>query len=262
MKKILLLLTLSISFLFSFNNNLTCNQNIDKKVIQICYNYTVKGPIVVKYNVSKEQVNTLNIKKRPKFYKEKNLKSKYRTTYADYTHSTSLYDLENREKVIHYDRGHLAPDASFDYDLKDLRKVYTMANIIPQVSEVNRRTWIKSEKLERIVAQKQNITVIVLVEYGNLSNYLVKIPLDKLDTSTWTKNRINKYLSKSKKLLNKKIVVPTGFYKILLSEDTNYKEVLYYKNIPTDTKKDKLKDHRISKNERNEIFTYLKKIGI
>ena len=60
-----------------------------------------------------------SIKKRPSFYTEKNLKKKYRSHTRDYTHSG-------------YDRGHLANDASFDYDKKIVRKTYTMANIIPQ----------------------------------------------------------------------------------------------------------------------------------
>ena len=67
------------------------------------------------------------------------MKKRYRSHSRDYTHSG-------------YDRGHLANDASFDYDMKIVRKTYTMANIIPQAPMVNRKTWIKAEKLERSVA--------------------------------------------------------------------------------------------------------------
>ena len=80
-----------------------------------------------------------DIKKRKSFYTEKNLPKKYRSHTKDYTHTG-------------YDRGHLANDASFDYDKKVVAKTYTMANIIQQVPNVNRKTWIKAEKLERKVA--------------------------------------------------------------------------------------------------------------
>jgi len=99
----------------------------------------MRGAKYVSYTLDDKLVNKINIKKRPSFYTEKNLKKRYRSHTRDYTHSG-------------YDRGHLANDASFDYDKKIVRKTYTMANIIPQAPQVNRKTWIKAEKLERSVA--------------------------------------------------------------------------------------------------------------
>ena len=130
-----------------------CDQIIDKQVIKICYSYEHKGALAVWYTLDGSLVNTDNIKKRPRFYSEKSLKSQYKSKYKDYTNSG-------------YDRGHLAPDASFDYDKKILRKVYTMANIIPQYPNVNRHQWTKVERLERMYAVKHGIVNIVnLIEY-------------------------------------------------------------------------------------------------
>ena len=55
----------------------------------------MKGAKYVFYTLDGKLVNKLNIKKRPSFYTEKNLKKKYRSHTRDYTHSG-------------YDRGHLA----------------------------------------------------------------------------------------------------------------------------------------------------------
>ena len=119
-------------------NKQNCPQIIDKQVFTICYDYKAKGAKYVAYTLVGTKVNSVNIKKRNSFYTEKNLPKKYRSHTKDYTHSG-------------YDRGHLANDASFDYNTKALAKTYTMANIIPQAPNVNRKTWIKAEKLERKV---------------------------------------------------------------------------------------------------------------
>ena len=114
-----ILVNLSATDLSTYFNKENCDQIIDKQVFTICYDYKVKGATYVAYTLDGSLVNAVNIKKRSKFYTEKNLPNQYRSHNKDYTHSG-------------YDRGHLANDASFDYDEKVVRKTYTMANIIPQ----------------------------------------------------------------------------------------------------------------------------------
>lgn len=67
----------------------------------------MKGAQYVAYTLDGAKVNAVNIKKRRSFYTERNLKKKYRSHTKDYTHTG-------------YERGHLANDASFDYDKKDV----------------------------------------------------------------------------------------------------------------------------------------------
>ena len=78
MKIILLSLTLFLSLLATNLNNYinkkNCNQIIDKQVFTICYDYKMKGAKYVSYTLDGKLVNKLNIKKRPSFYTEKNLK--------------------------------------------------------------------------------------------------------------------------------------------------------------------------------------------
>ena len=155
-------------------------------------------------------MNAVNIKKRLRFYGEKTIPIKYRSKPRDYVNSG-------------YDRGHLANDASFDYDKKVLRKTYSMANIIPQAPKVNRRTWIKAEKFARKIAYKlKEVNVINGVIYSDN-------PL-----------RIGK----------NKIAVPSAFWKMIYNDEKNYKKCFYYKNDNNiTTKKDKLREHLIDCNE-------------
>jgi endonuclease G, mitochondrial len=202
----LLLATLDATDLSQYINKQNCSQIIDKQVFTICYDYEAKGAKYVSYTLDGTKVNSINIKKRSKFYTEKNLPNQYRSHNKDYTHSG-------------YDRGHLANDASFDYDKKVVAKTYTMANIIPQVPNVNRKTWIKAEELERKVA--------VGLGMVNVLNGVV-------------------YSSNPPRIGKNKIAVPDGFWKMIYNDKENYKKCFYYENdLNAVVKGDKLKSHLV-----------------
>ena len=203
----LLLATLDATDLSQYINKQNCSQIIDKQVFTICYDYEAKGAKYVSYTLDGTKVNSINIKKRSKFYTEKNLPNQYRSHNKDYTHSG-------------YDRGHLANDASFDYDKKVVAKTYTMANIIPQVPNVNRKTWIKAEELERKVA--------VGLGMVNVLNGVV-------------------YSSNPPRIGKNKIAVPDGFWKMIYNDKENYKKCFYYENdLNAIIKGDKLKSHLVN----------------
>ena len=213
--KLLITILLTVTSIYATNlsdyiNNQNCSQIIDKQVYTICYDYKAKGAKYVAYTLDGNKVNAVNIKKRPRFYTEKTLPKKYRSTSRDYVHSG-------------YDRGHLANDASFDWSKKSVRKTYSMANIIPQAPTVNRRTWIKAEKLERRIASKLGeVSVINGVIY---SRYPKRIGKDK-------------------------IAVPDGFWKMIYNDDKNYKKCFYYKNdLSAVAKGDKLRNHIVGCNK-------------
>ena len=78
-----------------------------------------------------------------------------------------------------------------------------MANITPQVPNVNRKTWIKAEKLERKVA--------VGLGMINALNGVI-------------------YTSNLPRIGKNKIAVPDGFWKMIYNDKENYKKCFYYKN--------------------------------
>ena len=210
-----------VAFLFTFTsllnatdlsqyiNKQNCSQIIDKQVYIICYDYSLKGAKYVAYTLDGNLVNAVNIKKRSSFYTEKNLPKKYRSHTKDYTHTG-------------YDRGHLANDASFDWSEKAVRKTYTMANIIPQAPTVNRKTWIKAEKLERQVASK----------LGSVS---------VLNGVVYSPNPI--------RIGKNQIAIPDGFWKMIYNDKNAYKKCFYYKNdLQAVAKGDKLRSHQVDCN--------------
>ncbi len=203
---LLLTITLQATNLSDYINKQNCSQIINKLVYTICYDYKAKGAKYVAYTLDGNKVNAVNIKKRNSFYTEKNLPKKYRTYTKDYTHTG-------------YDRGHLANDASFDYSQESVRKTYSMANIIPQAPQVNRRTWIKAEKLERSVA-------VNLGKVNVLNGVLYSQNLKRIGTH--------------------QIAVPYAFWKMIYNDEAGYKKCFYYENNNNiNIKADKLKAHLI-----------------
>ena len=78
-----------------------------------------------------------------------------------------------------------------------------MANIIPQAPQVNRKTWIKAEKLERSVA--------VSLGSVNVLNGVV-------------------YSSNPQRIGKNEIAVPDGFWKMIYNDEKDYKKCFFYEN--------------------------------
>jgi len=191
-----------------FINKQNCDQIIDKIFYKICYDYKAKGAKYVSYKLDGKKVNDVNIRKRPRFYPDKEIPRQYRTKPSDYT-----------KNYFHADRGHLAPDASFDWSRKSLHSIYSMANIIPQYRSINRRTWVKAENYERLIASKRgSVTVINGVVYGDYRQRLRKSG----------------------------IAYPVAYWKMLY-DNNGFERCFYYKNDSyVKIKGDKLRDHVVS----------------
>jgi len=189
-----------------FINENSCDQIIDKEFLEICYDYNLKVAKSVAYTLEGDLVNELNIEERPSFYEEESIYEQYRAKYSDYTHSG-------------YDRGHLAPDASFDWSEESLEATYSLANIIPQVPEVNRYMWSKVEAYARDKAvELGKIDVVNVVKYGDNS---IHIGEDN-------------------------ITVSIGYYKILFNRDDSYEECFYYANdINASSEDDNISKHKV-----------------
>lgn len=184
-----------------------CDQVLDKGYYRICYDYRDKGARFVAYTLQGSKMNAGNIKKRPRFYADASIPRRYRTSSTDYTRNT-----------FHADRGHLAPDASFDWSARSLESVYSMANIIPQYSQINRKTWVKAERYERQMAIKLGkVHVINGVVYG----------------------------AHPKRMGKAGIAYPDAFWKMIY-DDKGFERCFYYKNDShARIRGDRLKDHLV-----------------
>lgn len=191
-----------------FINQRNCDQILDKGYYQICYDYGMKGARYVGYLLHADLLKSGDIKKRPSFYPDRDIPAQYRTKSGDYTRNE-----------FGADRGHLASDASFDYSPEALHSVYSMANIIPQYSSINRHTWIKAERYERQVAmQLGKVWVVNGVVYG----------------------------TNPQRLLKSGIAYPKAFWKMLY-DNQGFERCLYYSNDSQAViSGDKLRDHEVS----------------
>ena len=197
----------TVSYQEKFINNDNCSQIIDNEFIVMCYDYKKKAVQAVSYTLQGDLMNEKNIDKRPSFYVEKELKSKDRISTTDYTKSG-------------YDRGHMAPDAAFDWSQESLDAVYTLANIIPQAPQVNRRSWATLERYVRDIAvELGELNVVNVVQYGQRS-------------SRMGKNRM---------------AISKGYYKILYNEEENYEQCFFYSNkLGISADGDVLDEHEVS----------------
>jgi len=184
-----------------------CSQIIDNEFIVMCYDYKKKAVKAVSYTLEGDLMNELNIEERPSFYVEPKLKPKDRVSVTDYINSG-------------YDKGHMAPDAAFDWSQESLEAVYTLANIIPQAPQVNRRSWAKLEAFVRKKAEELGeLNVVNVVKYGERSR------------------RMGKH----------RMAISKGYYKILYNREENYEECFYYSNkLGVSADNDVVEEHAVS----------------
>jgi len=180
----------------------------------IYYNYKYKEPVKVQYTIFDENTNKLNITKRPGFRSDKKIPKKYRSYTSDYTHSG-------------YDRGHMAPDALFDYNQTVLKNVYIMSNITPQLPNLNRKVW---KYLEAYVRYQ-----VIIYKKLKIENYIFfEEPI----------KRIGKH----------KIAVPTKFLKTIIYLDKDMECYLFLNNENSLFNKDPI-NYKIS----NELCNFYRK---
>ncbi len=198
----------------NFINDINCDQVIEKEfstgsLLSICYDYSYKSAKYVAYTLDGTLINEVNIDERPNFYTETEIPSEYQILYSDYTGSG-------------YDRGHLAPDADFDYNEEDLDLIYSLANIIPQDPNVNRYFWIKAEYQERLVAASLGeLNVINGVVFDENPSYIGE----------------------------NGIAISKAFWKILYNDEKEFRQCYYYNNyVLEDADEDTLAKHLVDCN--------------
>lgn len=144
----------------------------------LSYNETHEQPNWVKYMVTKTDLEN-EVAKRKNNFKEDTLIP---------TGSAQLEDY----KGSGYDRGHLAPAATFVDSQKEMDESFYMSNMSPQDPSFNRGVWKKIETYERQMAIEKD-TVYVICG-GVLTD----------DLKTIGPNKVS---------------VPTFFYKIIYTKD-------------------------------------------
>jgi len=173
-------------------NDLNCDKILtNENYFTTCYDYDLKSSIYAYTKLYKENINSKNIKKRPRFYDDLNLPKKFRTKYSDYTKTG-------------FDRGHgIVSDSSWDWSLKSQKMTYIMSQIYPQYPNTNRKSYLKIEKYERQITSKLgDLEIFLKVEYPN----------------------------SPKRIGRSQLAVPKGFYKKLWNKEKGFSKCFYIPN--------------------------------
>jgi len=161
MKRIILLLPL---LLFGFTSkylpmyyiNIQCDKVLHKKAFDVCYSCKLKTPKLVVYKVDGNLIDKYNYsRKHLRFKPDYTLPSRCRSYPSDYSHTG-------------FDRGHLAPNAVFDYNRSIQKETFLMSNIAPQKPQLNRKLWAKIERFVRIQARKYGSVRVITGVCGSL----------------------------------------------------------------------------------------------
>ena len=129
--------------------NKNCQMVLKNNKELICYSLEDKGPLFVEYTLKGE------VKK----FKRPGFKQDGRVSYA----------LQSNNKIYTksgYDRGHLKSHKSSSYTKKDVEDCFKFTNILPQRPYFNRQVWRKTEIIERGLAKKFTVEVLVGVIFS------------------------------------------------------------------------------------------------
>jgi len=221
LKKLLLLIPL---FLLAFTSKYTpdlnnflqpikCDKVLHKTAFDICYSCKYKHPLVVAYILKGDLVKKKISRKGLRFRPDYNLPAKCRSYSKDYSRTG-------------YDRGHLASNASFDYNRKIQKETFLMSNIAPQKPNLNRRYWAKVEKFTRYLAVKYKQVEVVTGVCGNKGH------------------------------IKNKVGVPAWWYKIIYIPKLNKTVAFLAPNTNVGMSKAKLKKYKSSLEEIKRICNF------
>lgn len=182
MKNLILLLLLPVSLLAQLRDSVYFNNTH----FTVNYSETLEGPRSIRYKVLCP-TGTAS-RSGMEFYKEKNI------------HTSDNRDYEANE----WDKGHMAPAASFNCNRDMLFSTFTYINSSPQHQSLNRGVWKKLEVRERELAIKGEVRVFIRVEY----------PTTPVRVTTGA-------------------AIPLGYYKEV--KVGNSRECYYFKNVQPST---------------------------
>jgi endonuclease G len=221
MKKLLLLIPLFLlAFASKYTPNLNnflqpikCDKVLHKTAFDICYSCKDKHPLAVAYILKGELVKKKISRKGLRFRPDYNLPTKCRSYSKDYSRTG-------------YDRGHLASNASFDYNRAIQKQTFLMSNIAPQKPNLNRRYWTKVEKFTRYLAVKYKQVEVVTGVCG------------------------------SKGYIKNKVGIPAWWYKIIYIPKTKNYVAFLTPNTNTGMSRAKLREYRATLEDIKKVCQF------
>ena len=171
-KNLLLSFGLILIALSSFSQDTV---RVKNQVFEVLYSQKLESPLWLKYRSTNRPTNV------------------NRGTMDFYTEKTiHTSDAEDYAKNI-YDKGHLAPAASFSDNMENLKQTFSYLNCMLQDQYMNRGEWRLLEEQERKWDDNENLTIIIKVFFDN--------PVKRLPTNAAIPSHMQKhiYFEKQKK---------------------------------------------------------------
>lgn len=142
--------------ILNINNTQTNNEylKIKNDIFTVHYSEKLEQPLYLEYNV--KCTETIYDRDGLDFYKEDNI------------NTSDNKDYENND----YDKGHLAPAASFACNKKDLEQTFSYLNCALQHKDLNRGVWKELEIYERKLALKNKVYIVIEVIFSKNSKKL------------------------------------------------------------------------------------------
>lgn len=172
MKKVLLFIGIILVSFTSFSQDTI---RVKNQVFEVLYSQKLESPLWLKYRSTNRPTNVN--RGTMDFYTEKNI------------HTS---DADDYVKNI-YDKGHLAPAASFSDNMENLKQTFTYLNCMLQDQYMNRGEWRLLEEQERKWDDAEPLTVIIKVFFDK--------PVKRLPTNAAIPSHMQKhiYFEKQKK---------------------------------------------------------------
>jgi endonuclease G len=169
------LLALFIVLFFAVTTNGQDTVRVKNQVFEVLYSQNLESPLWLKYRSTNRPTNVN--RGTMDFYTEKNI---HTSDADDYTKNI-------------YDKGHLAPAASFSDNMENLKQTFSYLNCMLQDQYMNRGEWRFLEEQERKWDDDENLTVIIKVFFDK--------PVKRLPTNAAIPAYIQKhvYFEKQKK---------------------------------------------------------------
>ena len=142
MKKVLLFVGI---FLVSFPSFSQDTIRVKNQVFEVLYSQKLESPLWLKYHSINRPTNVN--RGSMDFYTEKNI------------HTSDADDYKSNI----YDKGHLAPAASFSDNMENLKQTFSFLNCMLQDQYMNRGEWRLLEEQERRWDDTENLTIIIKV---------------------------------------------------------------------------------------------------
>jgi DNA/RNA endonuclease G (NUC1) len=127
---------------------------IDKKIYQVKYSQSLEQPLTLTYKSTNRPTNVN--RGSMDFYNEKGV---HTSDHNDYARNI-------------WDKGHLAPAATFSDNMDNLKTTFSYLNCALQDQYLNRGEWRILEEQERKWDDKENLTIIVDMDFKGKTQVL------------------------------------------------------------------------------------------